>query len=144
MKLKRKVVMLPTNEKAIRKGQIGFVKENTWIGTCSNVELDNIAVNQGDVVPQHLYIISDEEIKVGDWCIDKNNCIYKQETDKIFQTFTNSNKIITTTDKSLELPEPSPEFIDKFIREYNKGNVIEEVMVEYDAYNRSTTWEKER
>ena len=121
----------------------------------------------------HIYFLSDEEIKVGDWCVDKNNCIYKQETDKIFQTFNNSNKIIATTDKSLcrkvwkhtnkkskpyniqsniettrlisvSFPRPSPEFVEVFIREYNKGNVIQNVMVEYDAYNRSTTWEYDK
>lgn len=173
MKKKCKVVMLPTNEKAIRKGQIGFVKENTWIGTCSNVELDNVAVNRGDVVPQHLYILSDEKIKVGDWYLvelfDINGVSTglhveqcKSITDDLWVNFNsvtttrhinNCRKIIATTDKSLSvllephideygdmrynkfqgLPEPSPEFVEVFIREYNKGNVIEEVMVEYET-----------
>lgn len=64
-------------------------------------------------------------------------------------------KIITTTDKSLayllephkdeygdmrynkfkELPQPSQSFIEKFIEEYNKGNVISEVLVEYEELN---------
>jgi hypothetical protein len=41
-------------------------------------------------------------------------------------------KIITTTDKSLGLPEPSPAFIQKYISEYNKGNIITEVNVEVE------------
>ena len=32
------------------------------------------------------------------------------------------------------LPQPSQEFIDVFVREYNKGNIITEVMVEYESY----------
>lgn len=39
-------------------------------------------------------IVSDEEIKEGNWCIDKSNCIYKQETDKVFEIFTGARKII--------------------------------------------------
>jgi hypothetical protein len=60
-------------------------------------------------------------------------------------------KIITTTDKSLGLPEPSPQFIQKYISEWNKGNIITEVMVEfetktlvkpYDVYNETVTFLK--
>ena len=50
---------------------------------------------------QHIYITDDSEIKVGDWCIDKYNVVYKQETDKIFTEFTGSKKIILTTDQDL-------------------------------------------
>ena len=41
--------------------------------------------------------------------------------------------------RMFELPEPSKEFIEKFIEEYNKGNIITEVMVEYEEvkYNSS-------
>ena len=49
----------------------------------------------------HTYITSDKEIKIGNWCIDKHNAVYKQETDKIFTEFTNSKKIILTTDEDL-------------------------------------------
>ena len=59
-------------------------------------------------------------------------------------------KIIATTDSSLRtkvrtmkqtdnlevfldwLPEPSQSFLEVYVREYNKGNVIKEVMVEYE------------
>ena len=40
-------------------------------------------------------------------------------------------KIIATTDTSLKLPQPSKQFIQKYIEEYNNGNKIEEVLVEY-------------
>jgi hypothetical protein len=52
-------------------------------------------------VNRNIYITNDEEIKDGDWCIDKHNVVYKQETDKIFTEFTGSKKIILTTDQDL-------------------------------------------
>jgi hypothetical protein len=57
-------------------------------------------------------------------------------------------KIIATTDKLNThpnvadsyrsgncLPQPSQSFIEKWVEEYNKGNVITDVMVEYEAMN---------
>ena len=41
------------------------------------------------------------------------------------------NKIIATTDTSLGLPQLPQQFIYDYIAEYNKGNVITEVTVEY-------------
>jgi len=32
------------------------------------------------------------------------------------------------------LPKPSDQFLEVFVREYNKGNVIREVMVEYEEH----------
>jgi hypothetical protein len=97
--------------------------------------------------PHHLYITSDDEIKEGDWFIKMNHkggkpTLY-QESKKAFMNseWLNSSdvndcfKIITTTDKSLGLPEPSPAFIQKYISDHNKGNIITEVMVEYLQYS---------
>ena len=39
-------------------------------------------------------IVSDEEIKEGDWVVDKHDVVYKQETDKIFPKFNGAKKII--------------------------------------------------
>ena len=109
---------------------------------------------------QHLYIISDDGIKLFDWVYNNKENIVEQITSKtqlIFvleenkenQTF---KKIIATTDKSLEisnnldynqllpnrkdfrfyLPQPSQQFIQKYIEEYNKGNIITDVLIEYE------------
>ena len=47
-----------------------------------------------------------------------------------------SEKIIATTDISLvkeyNLPQPSQQFIQKYIEEYNRGNIITDVLVEYE------------
>jgi hypothetical protein len=95
-----------------------------------------------------LYVLSDEKIEKGDWRINylEHNCItpigVSQEG--------SGKKIIATTDKSLLLPIPEElmeyphsytqkslpqlpqSFITHYINEYNKGNVITKVMVEYD------------
>lgn len=141
MKKSAQVVMLPTNEKAV----IGFLtqkgKERGHL-----VHFDRPMPNILDSENQHLYILSDEEIKEGDWvyCLREGfEPVLKQKVnpigvnnDKMFK------KIIATTDKSIILPErfpsftylpqPSQSFLEKFVEEYNKGNVITEVMVEYE------------
>lgn len=136
---KTKVVMLTTNEKASSLSVLNSGKLNYGAEAMSSI----------NTKLQHLYFLSDEEIKEGDWCVDKHKVVFKQETDKIFSEFTGSKKIIATTDKSLMwhdktpigenvnglwkiLPQPSQSFIEKFVEEYNKGNVITEVMVEYE------------
>ena len=163
---KCKIVMLPTNEKSS-------------IINLDNEELFHIdqyvpKLNKGNT---HLYIISDDEIKEGDWFI--NN--YKEE---VFQCVDEAHaktlkatseygwkKIIATTNTSLfietpnqcdgckskiplddyihrnekeigmacskdkyrdYLPQPSQQFIQKYIEEYNKGNIIDSIMVEYE------------
>ena len=109
---------------------------------------------------QHLYIISDDEIKLFDQIYNnkenivekitsKTQLIFVLEENKENQTF---KKIIATTDTSLKitispylfseggacqsrdflLPQPSQQFIQKFVEEYNKGNVITDVLVEYE------------
>lgn len=113
-----------------------------------------------DIIPQHLYIISDDEKKEGDWtlCLDEidskvmnwniNQCIFKHSKGG---NCTQCKKIIATTNNSLEvknelwsayqgkyeadkLPQPSQQFIEKYIESYNKGEVITDVLVEYEDY----------
>ena len=149
MKKSAQVVMLPTNEKA---------KFGDLILTPTYPQKLLIFEHQKCTeVSQHLYFLSDEEIKEGDWvyCLREGfEPVLKQKVnpigvnnDKMFK------KIIATTDKSLftetksigytedrarvfygkeYLPQPSQSFIEKFVEEYNKGNVITEVLVEYE------------
>ena len=102
--------------------------------------------------PQHLYIISDDKIKEGGWYFDGTDFIHKKS--KHNNTLVDGNKqakkIIATTDTSLinrrqmtfmdeatewiyDLPQPSQQFIEKYIEEYNKGNIITDVLVEYET-----------
>lgn len=82
---------------------------------------------------QHLYITSDEKIEEGDWMfhkLDKHPIKFDGDNSGRFPY--GYKKIISSTDKSLNLPQPSQEFIEVFIREWNKDNKIEDVLVEYE------------
>jgi hypothetical protein len=87
---------------------------------------------------QNIHILSDDKIKEntntfseglnGDWYF---NSIYKAIArcgDITLYDF----KIVATTDLSLGLPKLSQSFIDKYIEEYNKGNIFVEIMIESD------------
>lgn len=141
-----KAVMLPTNQKVNK----GIWLRKAKFGTEQYLFNDMITgpVHSNEQY-QHLYIISDDKIKEGDWCLSKLNEIvrFKKNYDSSFY-----KKIISTTDTSLEifvesnsgiytthgkgyfekLPQPSKEFIKLFVEEYNEGNAITDVMVEYE------------
>ena len=135
---KHKVVMLPTNEKA----KVGMINLEPFNRDGHKLELIRYVTNGDGLNPQHLYFLSDEEIKEGDWYIH-----YQKGTGLRVQKAIGNNipmdakKIIATTSSlsvnydlhkdSIWLPQPSQSFIEKFVDEYNKGNVITEVMVEY-------------
>jgi hypothetical protein len=116
-----KVVMLPTNEKAT---EIGMYKDTK-----------RLVYNQrGKDIPrgemQHLYILSDDEIKTGDWYITLTNDICKCGNKTNFTP--KGKKLIATTDESLSLPKPSQAFIEKYVKKYNEGKPITDVLVEYE------------
>ena len=138
--MKVNVVMLPTNKKA-HFGDI--ILTPTSPKTLFIFQHQNCTE-----VAQHLYITSDEEINEGDWCYNS-----KRKSIELGKYMIGTNefifckKIIATTDTSLKviklsnlgenwkdisLPKPSQEFIQYFIEEYNKGNIITDVLVEYE------------
>lgn len=106
---------------------------------------------------QHLYIISDDKIKDGDWFYDSlDDRVSKAERvdENVYTIFCKDNcsrlkyckKIIATTDTSLiigytvdfnskeiYLPQPSQQFIEKYIESYNKSEAIIDVLVEYET-----------
>lgn len=104
---------------------------------------------------QHLYILSDDEIKEGNWyefesMLNQATTKYSLEVSKYIK----AKKIIATTDSSLgyndilsihqrrgltnhyptfkPLPSIPQSFIKQYVSEYNKGSKIEEVMIEYE------------
>ena len=164
------VVMLPTNQKVINTKEYQLLLSNSlfwtskieikrytegwfFLNNSSNTNSHAITVpNVEKFKHQHLYIISDDKIKLFDWVYNNKENIVEQITSKtqlIFvleenkenQTF---KKIIATTDSSLWrpshkyasdvilLPQPSQQFIEKYIEEYNRGNVITDVLIEYE------------
>ncbi len=126
-----KVLLLPTENPSslilndIVKGLFIIAGQGDKIDNCTN---------------QHLYFLSDEEIKEGDWCICDYSQVEKYSEPLAIHRY---KKIIATTDSSLgvlvksgtgvlqeSLPQPFQSFIEKFIEKYNQGNPITEAMVE--------------
>lgn len=155
MAFKRKqVVMLPTNQKAIignfeifSYDETSIIEGKDYFGKISCGIVTNIpTVKQ---TKQHLYILSDEEIKEGDWCCNRIfSTVFQTDKNTDFEYINktdNVSKIIATTDKSLEIVseginpvyEPLPQipqsFIEYFISEHEEGNIITEVMVKYEV-----------
>ena len=156
------VVMLPTNEKSLnsvfslRSDKPYLMSEQNSPFKARIYDTKDLYHTYFN-----LYIISDDEIKLFDWVYNNKENIVEQITSKtqlIFvleenkenQTF---KKIIATTDASLyreesctgytetrsrkkkkkkPLPRPSKQFIEKYIEEYNKSNVITDVLVEHE------------
>jgi hypothetical protein len=153
-----KVVMLPTDNKT----KIALCNKSFHFGRAKNSDSEKYDENilyfleficSGNFNYYYLYIISDDEIKEVNFYawymnIHKNNVFSKGED---IVNIANWKKIIATTDTSLVLnpthysdstkrafhtieylPQPSQQFIEKYIESYNKGEVITDVLVEYE------------
>lgn len=148
--------------KRIKDDEIGNIDEFDRIGKLFINKNPNVQKSNSNFEAQHLYFLSDEEeIKKGDWFV-MNGCIVRQceSTNKephTIHTVVDSTggihhvsvceKIIATTDSSLfthqketftlpervfYLPQIPQEFIEYYVEQFNKGNVISKVMVEYE------------
>lgn len=153
---KIKVVMLPTNEKAI------IIKEKIT----NKLKISSLN-NPQRWDCQHLYFLSNEEIKEGDWCLvtingGKNYHVWKYVSHNGKSDYSyidlrgqihkwgvkERNKIIATTDESLKIPYDSTTPISKdwggkllprpsneFLKKYCELGGIDEVLVEYEEYD---------
>lgn len=126
------VLMLATNSKShlhlVPKGEYD---ENFGILEKELLLFDNTPSIFG-YPAQHLYFLSNEEIKKGDWYL---NIVSNEIVNVDFNIDYEQNhckKIIATTDISLQLPQPSKEFIQVYIKTYNEGKPITKVLVEID------------
>jgi hypothetical protein len=143
LKKKAQVVMLSTQNKAnivyvTPRNILYYNKEGKELTKYSN--------------PQHLYIIVDERPKSGEWYYDVRDNVLSNNSLGI--TFF-SKKVIATTDTDLPMlipdpiigkapikfPQPSTSFIQNFILEYNNGNIITDVMVDYEWWYKDLTGE---
>jgi hypothetical protein len=145
MEKKAQVIMLPSNK------QVG-THNGIWLGEIHKdlFFFDGVIQAQGPKIPQHLYFITDEEIKGNDWIligennylrqvtrvqedqylvVDKNNAIYKSAC----------KKIVATTDPALYfiyagegsggyVPKIDSSFIEEYVKQQGK---ITEVLLEY-------------
>lgn len=138
---KIKVVMLPT-EKA---SKIWKDKEE------GEIQYGDCHPDNPDWVAQHLYFLSNEEIKEGDWYLN-NDVLFR--ADNVFDNGNNPNqnkynkKIIATTDESLKIPydgttpiskdwsgKSLPRPSNEFLKKYCELGGIDEVIVEYEEYD---------
>jgi len=150
--------MLPTNEKVpykLNKGDICLNKK----GVLEYIVNQPLNIPTILTTPQHLYILSDDEIKEGDWCLHliTNNISQCHEKGSYYGDW---KKIIASTDSSIVIdkepyrvidyskgttngvtimkerdiiiPSIPQSFIDKYVSEYNVDNIITEVLVEYE------------
>ncbi len=140
MKKQLEVIMLASDKKT------NMFIDKTLVLTYHS-EHANSDITWKDVEYQDLYFLSDEEIKEGDWCYSKyTNKICKTEKGLVRATKEIPlQKIVATTNTSLKiadfpelsntayrsLPQPHIEFIKEYVDEYNKGNQIKFVDVEY-------------
>ncbi len=147
MTLKRiKTILLPaSNQTTLEQNQL-WTHENgngislrLWDNITSKVSKHEL---NGYCIPQHLYFISDDDIKEGDWILWNHKIVQAIDT-----VYWDAKKIIATTNKSLvlegkgpsgdiawkhSLPQPSKSFLEVFTKEYNRDKQIKEVMVEYN------------
>ena len=128
-----KVVMLATNKKVTDK------PFNVGITLCNDGKLRIGNPVGTSETRQNIYITSDEEIKEGDWIQRNDELPVLYTNDFWFDFGVQYKKIIATTDNLItvyrfnddsdKLPQPSQQFIEKYIEEYNKGNVITDIYV---------------
>lgn len=122
-----KVVMLPTNEKS-HIYHVVNVDKLRYVTGIHKEDLEQFP-NQSNTQNQHLYILSDDEIKEGDYLISITGNILKCNNPHRKEIQLHSiGKIIATTDSFLNLPQPSQAFIKKYCE---SNSEIKEVMVEY-------------
>jgi hypothetical protein len=135
-------------------------KSKLWLEPLSNsLHLsDKEDINHKAARNHYLYIISDDIIKNNSWTVGYGEI--KQADDKMLEYLNSSNdkeikKIIATTDSSLTeytnrevngfsgdvpLPQIPQSFVEYYIAEYNKRNIITKVMIEYERLNVSYEW----
>lgn len=131
------VVTLPTEDKTQITKAIHYKNELRFAGK----DYECLPINEQY---QHLYILSSEEIKEGDWVFDSYDvCVYQ------IKDFTSTNyhqrKIIATTDTSIllkggrndfeyyytgDLARPSDDFLKAYVKAQGKG--FDKVLVEME------------
>jgi len=143
MQKKHQVVMLPTEKESnlfLIKNNNMLIFDKDYHNTIEEIWFQDV----------YLYILSDEEIKEGTptWVIDTregmNNFIHQ-----ITQNIDGCKKIIATTnpelarifgevypitgESKLYIPSIPTDFIQDYVKAYNEGKPIKEVMLEYKS-----------
>lgn len=150
-----KIIMLPAKN-ILQNGLQPYsvyskpITKGDWMLPKSGAEARRLHQNGNQAY--HLYIISDDEIKESDYVYDSYKDSVYQATKVVIHNMKSLDyeqylkKIIATTDTSLKekltfggknikivLPQPSQQFIKKYIESYNKSEIITDVLVKYEG-----------
>lgn len=150
---KENTLIMVSSEKEPQINQIVSRKSDNRLAIVNELTVED--PNRHLHTTQHLYIISNEEIKEGDWFVLRNKEIKKcykainqyevsydlVENQYDLESRAFCKKIIATTNPELWRFEFSEDrvakigidFVERFVKEWNKGNKIEKVMVEYES-----------
>lgn len=146
MRKKYKVIILSTEDE-----NAPLTLRNNCFGECTGI-LKLLSKADGRDKPQHLYIISDEKIKVGDWTVDYD-CGFSHgrlttiDNELELKRYAenpkfNIKKVIATTDpkcktRTLGVRSPSvpiPQIPKSFVKDY-EINPVEEIELEHEHYS---------
>jgi len=108
-------------------GNLFSIEDSELIKYSEKVLYENIL---HQIHPFNLYITSNEKLSKGEWYCSPMGIISRYNG--IEKLPSNWRKIIATTEESSGLPQLSLSFIEKYIEEYNKGNIITEILVEVE------------
>lgn len=155
---KAQVVMLPTNHEArIHQHPKGMMYQSVeaFIQASQAYKSFHLYFLSNDEIKESDWMMDLRPLQYGRIvrCAGKSKLKgfehYYKDVNNIIIDTTQCKKIIATTNETLfthqkespslpervfYLPRPSQGFIEVFVREYNKGNVITNVMVEYEEY----------
>ena len=131
-----KVVMLPT-QKSKNVGDIVMRPSDRRLATINVLTVDD----PQEAINQHIYAISDDKIKKGDWAIHPSKGVYQAIRD--LDELSGSKKIVASTDANLfmylekfpgryPLPLIHESFVKVFINAHNNGKPITEVDLEME------------
>lgn len=132
---KREIVMMHTDEKETSAIMLGVMPN---VATITKDVLDDVSDWMKFGTPYHLYVLSDEPLNKGDLYMSKLHSIISKYngTEKLPEGW---KKIIAHTNLDLDFPLRLPKlresFIKHFVVQYNRGNIITEVDVEYKEYH---------
>jgi hypothetical protein len=154
---KHKLVILPATKKGVPIGEFFINKPiGDWnkghlrLERCERITSLGHSWSRNGIKTeiQHLYVLSDDDIKEGEWIYESDLKTINQ-AGKDYIRNSADKKIIATTDNlkievdgnrgdllpdvsfDIEVPKVKQKFIEYFIEQYNKGNIITDVVVEY-------------
>lgn len=132
---KREIVIMHTDGKETSAIMLGVMPN---VATITKDVLDDVSDWMRFGKPYHLYVLSDETLNKGDLYMSKYHSIISKYngTEKLPEGW---KKIIATTNLDLDFPLRLPQlresFIIYFVVQYNRGNIITEIDVEYEEYH---------